>query len=170
MLLTGRSRGLSCSVFTVQRSTPQVALVFSARAGELARTIGTRVAAQTAAQSRRDRPIRTLGTQRSMRFTAAVILHGLADHRVHEVVDFYASLEEAELILEQVLEDEAGGQARSRSWPSSSATLFPLTPVRVPLDGHRETVSLVAANGRTERSQLVEHGKVAPRHHVDGGT
>ena len=43
-----------------------------------------------------------------MRFTPAVIFYGLADHSVHEVIDFYARREEAEETLERVLEDEPG--------------------------------------------------------------
>jgi len=43
-----------------------------------------------------------------MRFTAAVIFYGLADHSVKEVIDVYASRDEAEETLEQVPEDEPG--------------------------------------------------------------
>jgi len=52
-----------------------------------------------------NRLIRTLGKKRSMGFTAAVIFYGLADHSVEEVIDFYASREEAEEMLKQILED-----------------------------------------------------------------
>jgi hypothetical protein len=37
-----------------------------------------------------------------------MIFWGLADHRVEEVIDFYATREEAEETLRQVLGDEPG--------------------------------------------------------------
>jgi len=37
-----------------------------------------------------------------------VIFWGLADHRVEEVIDFYATREQAEKTLNEVLEDEPG--------------------------------------------------------------
>jgi hypothetical protein len=43
-----------------------------------------------------------------MRFTPAMIFYELADHSVHEVIDFYATRGEAEATFEQVLEDEPG--------------------------------------------------------------
>jgi hypothetical protein len=37
-----------------------------------------------------------------------MIFWGLADHRVEEVIDFYATREQAEETLKRVLEDEPG--------------------------------------------------------------
>jgi hypothetical protein len=44
-----------------------------------------------------------------MRFTFHLMTFwGLADHRVGEVIDFYATRKQAEETLKQVLEDEPG--------------------------------------------------------------
>jgi hypothetical protein len=43
-----------------------------------------------------------------MRFTSAMIFHGLADYSVNEVIELYCSEQEAEANLSEILRDEPG--------------------------------------------------------------